>query len=394
MIEASEYGLSRPSFQLDPEIDSQIFVGRHDVKEKLESRLRRAIATGTSMHTIIFGEYGSGKTHTLNYVRRYLIQQKLDVLPIYVGHPRVNEKSTPADLFASIINAISPKFVFDLFAKVFDKLQPNIQKTPNEYERTEIIANFVKNRDLAVIIHKYIVTRPAEDYLVVKWLSGQKLAAKEKASLGVITDNSDQFAAVQTLLTLLRLIYFFEKKYVLVMLDEMESTEQLKPKMQYQFGEFLRPVADEKTGIALTMAFTIKGGIENAIELFQPTSPIGSRIGYPQNYIQLLPFQDNESFELFVSELLSAPGIRNKQSNLKTLISKAADMTDEKVTDRFFPFTDEAIKAIFQNFREASVPREALPREIQKVMTDCLGESMSTNKTIITTEEVLKVLKE
>jgi len=392
-LEPSDYGLLRASFQLDPQIDCGIFVGRHDIRERLEDRLKRAHLTKSSMHSIIWGDYGSGKTHTLNYVQRYLGQLKVDALPIFVRAPRIQEKSTPSDLYASIMESISTSALLDLFAKIYDQ-QSELQKTTDHFQRVAIIDKIVQNKDLSVVIHKYNKSRPQEDYLVVKWLSGQKLSAKERETLGVISDNADQFTASKTILSILQLFSQFEKKFVLLMIDEMESIELVKEKRELEFEKFLRPIADEKQAISLLIAFSHDGTIESGPRIFQPKQALGGRVGYPQNYINLMPFDSPASMECFVAELMNAKGIRDPSVDIDSLIKKGERETDEKLSRAYFPFTDEATALMFQLFQQATTPRLVSPRAILKSMTECLGEAMNQGKLAITTEIVQKVLGE
>jgi hypothetical protein len=388
-MKASDYGLKRPSFQLDPELDAEIFVGREDVKKRLEDRLKRAIATGTSLHTVIYGDYGSGKTHTLNYIYKFLHKQKLDVVPIFVRSPRITTKSNPSDLYSSIIDAISMTEIFDLFVKIYDSVQDKIKDVPDLYRRVDILRSQIGNRDLAFVIHRYVTTRPSEDFLVVKWLSGEKLSAREKATLNVISDNSDPFNAAQTLITLFRLFNKFAGKYVLLMLDEMEALAVLGDRRkQLEFQEFLRMLVDEPKNVGVLIAFTTKLGIEDTPEIFKSTSPVGSRIGYPQNYIWLKEFNELELTKNFVKELIKA--LRDDKTDVEKLVEKYQSMTNETLTVDFYPFTEEAIEVMFEMSQSAQKP--LLPRDIQKVLTDALGDAMIQDKPFIDSETMTRIM--
>lgn len=390
-LQCSDYGLKRPSFQLDPEMDSEIFVGREDVKKRLEDRLKRAIVTGTSLHTFIYGDYGSGKTHTLNYIHRYLNKQKLNVLPILVRQPRITEKSDPSDLYASIVSAVSISELFALFVKVHDSVQNKLKDITDLYRRVEVLREIVEDRDLAFVINDYVTNRPVEDYAVVKWLSGEKLAAKEKATLSVVSDNSDPYVAIQTLLALVRLFNKIGKKYVLLMLDEMESLMILgTEKKQMAFEEFVRILTSEEKGLGVLLACTTKLGLEDAPPMFKTNTAVGTRIGYPQNYIWLKQFEDIDSMKIFAQQLIAA--LRNEKIDVKALVKKYQSKTKEKLTLEYFPFTEEAIEAIHQLSQTSGMIKLLLPRDIQKVMTDSLGDAMIQNKPFIDQDIVSKIM--
>ena len=390
-MKTSDYGLKRPSFQLDPELDAEIFVGREDVKKRLEDRLKRAIATGTSLHTVIYGDYGSGKTHTLNYVYKFLHKQKLDVIPIFVRSPRITTKSDPSDLYTSIINAVSMTEIFDLFVKIYDSVQDKIKDVPDLFRRVDILRSQIGNRDLAFVIYRYVTTRPAEDFIVVKWLSGEKLSAREKATLNVISDNSDPFNAAQTLITLFRLFNKFAGKYVLLMLDEMEALAILGDRRkQLEFQEFLRILVDEPKNVGVLIAFTTKLGIEDAPEIFKSTSPVGSRIGFPQNYIWLQEFNELELTKNFVKELIKA--LRDEKIDAEKLVKKYQSMTTETLTVDFYPFTEEAIEVMFNMSTQSGQVKPLLPRDIQKALTDALGDAMIQDKPFVDSEIMTRIM--
>ena len=390
-MKISDYGLKRPSFQLDPEVDAGIFVGRADVKTRLEDRLKRAIVTGTSLHTVIYGDYGSGKTHSLNYVLKFLGQQKLDVLPIFVRQPRITKKSNPSHLYSSIISAISMSEIFELFVNTFESIQDRMKDITEVYRRVEALRSIVKNRDLAFVIHKYYTTRPVEDYSVVKWLSGEKLTVREKTGLSVVSDNSDPFIAAQTLLTLLKLFNAVAKKYVLLMLDEMEALDILgDARKQMEFEEFLRILVSETRNIGVLVAFTTKMGMEDAPEMFKSTSAVGSRIGYPQNYIWLKEFNEIELTKNFVKELLGS--LRDAKANVESLVKEAQSQTEEKLSAEYFPFTEESIEVMFEMSTHSGMIKPLLPRDIEKTLTDALGDAIIRNKPFVDTEVMSRIM--
>ncbi len=388
-MDHKDYGLSRPSFQLDPELDCMIFAGRGDVKSKLEGRIRRGLATNTSVHTFIYGDYGSGKTHTLHYFHKYVSDQHgVEVLPIFVPQPQVDARSTPSDLFRSIITAISPVEIFELLSKIWDAHQDELQQHTELYKRISVLQKYVQNRDLSYIIYKYIISRPAEDYSVIKWLSGERCTSREKQTLGVISDNSDPNIAIRTLLTLFGLFNKYDKKYMLLLLDELETLRVLSRRKLVDFETFFRQLVSEQHGIATVMAQSVEQTLEDGLEIFLGNSPVGSRIGFPQNYVFLKPFDDPNDVQNFMKELIAQ--LRPTDADVSKLVETAQRETEETVTENLFPFTSEALDLMCQSILEAGP--SLFPRNIQNAATQCLGEAMSKNRRIITTEEVSVVM--
>jgi len=385
-----DYGLSRPSFQLDNQLDCAIFAGRTDVKKKLEGRIRRGLATNTSVHTFIWGDYGSGKTHTLHYFHKYVSERHgVDVLAVFVPQPQVDSRSTPSDLFRAIITAVSPVEIFELFSQIWDTHQDELQQHTELYKRISVLQKYVQNRDLAYIIHKYVISRPAEDYTVIKWLSGERCTSKEKQILGVISDNSDPNIAIRTLLSLCSLFNKYKKKYMLLLLDEVETLDVLSRKKLRDFETFFRQLVSQQHGIATVVAQSVTGAsIEDGLPIFWGGSPVGSRIGYPQNYIYLKPFDDPDDVTKFMKELISQ--LRPADVDSSELAERAKKETEETVQDDHFPFTVEALELMCQSLIEAG--SALYPRNIENAATQCLGEAISKNRKIITTEEVSEVM--
>lgn len=388
-MDHKDYGLSRPSFQLNPELDCKIFAGRKDVKKKLEGRIRRGLATNTSVHTFVYGDYGSGKTHTLHYFHQYVSEQHgVEILPIFVAQPQIDARSTPSHLFRSIITAISPVEIFELFSKIWDAHQNELQQHTELYRRISILQKHTKNRDLSYVIHKYIISRPAENYSVIKWLSGERCTSKEKQTLGVISDNSDPNIAIRTLLSLFQLFNKYENKYILLLLDELEKLDVLSHKKLLDFESFFRQLVSEQHGIATVMAQSAEQSLEDGVEIFLGDTAVGSRIGYPQNYIWLKPFDDPDDATEFMKELIEQ--LRPTDFDISQLIERAKAETEETVQEDFFPFTEEATALLFQALFEAG--SRLFPRNIENAATQCLGEAMSRNKRTITSEEVSEVM--
>lgn len=387
-MDPSVYGLSRQSFQLDPEYDSVIFAGRNDVKKKIQGRIKRGLATNTSVHTFIYGDYGSGKTHTLHFFHKYVeAQHGVDILPVFVAQPQIDARSTPSNLYRSIITAISPSEIFDLFSHIYDSHQDEIQQHPELYRRIAMLQEHVGNRDLTYVIYKYIISRPAEDYTVMKWMSGVKCTQKEKQTLGVISDNSDPSIAIRTLLSIFRLFNRYQKKYILLLIDELETLRVLTTKKQVDFENFFRQLVSEQQGIATILAQAVEQSLEDGLPMFLGHSPVGSRIGYPQNYIWLRPFEDPDDAMNFIKDLLRQ--LRPPDLDLSPLIESAKKETDETITEEYFPFTYEALENLITYLLETG---EIYPRNIQTGATSCLGEIISEGLKIITSKEVDEVM--
>ncbi len=161
------------------------------------------------------------------------------------------------------------------------------------------------------------------------------------------------------------------------------------------FETFFRQLVSEQHGIATVMAQSVElASVEDGIEIFIPTSPVGTRIGYPQNYIYLKPFDSDDQILGFWKELiqmLRPPDFTRAEKS--ELVEKAKAETEETVNEEYLPFTVEAFEIMAQSQLE-HLPRGLYPRDIENCATQCLGEAISKNKRVITTEEVREVVRD
>ncbi|NIO36110.1 hypothetical protein GTO27_00215, partial [Candidatus Bathyarchaeota archaeon] len=147
-------------------------------------------------------------------------------------------------------------------------------------------------------------------------------------------------------------------------------------------------LVSEQHGIATVMAQSVEQTLEDGLEIFLGNSPVGSRIGFPQNYVFLKPFDDPNDVQNFMKELIAQ--LRPTDADVSKLVETAQRETEETVMENLFPFTSEALDLMCQSILEAGP--SLFPRNIQNAATQCLGEAMSKNRRIITTEEVSVVM--
>ncbi len=175
------------------------------------------------------------------------------------------------------------------------------------------------------------------------------------------------------------------------MLDEMEALAVLGDRRkEMEFQEFLRILVDETKNVGVLLALTTKLGLEDAPEMFKSTSPIGSRIGYPQNYIWLKEFNEIELTKNFVKELIKA--LRDDKVDIAKLIKKYQSETTENLSTDFYPFTEEAIEVMFEMSTQSGQVKPLLPRDIQKALTDALGDAMIQNKPFVDSEIMHRIM--
>mgnify|MGYP000032261428 CR=1 FL=1 len=383
-IKPEDYGLDRFDLLLDPAIHATIYAGRKSLIEQLKRRIDRAFMTGSAMHTILWGPYGVGKTHTLYYLVNYIKNRGYQANLFHLTCPSFTKKSV-VELYQAIIMSFGQKFLFRLIEEVWNIVQPTFRELDarTDADKIEIIDKFISHRDFSSVILSYQKPSAQMPYLVWKWLSGEKCSAKEKETLGVITDNSEPANAIHTLLTIIETntkikLQKNDKTMMILMIDELEQLEPLGDAMD--FRELFRRLAEQKRLFVMLLAYTA-GSAEQVPVLNAP--PVRQRLGFPHNYIAVTAFDPGEAKQ-FIAELFSL--LRPKKIDLEKKVEEVSKVTSEKVTSEFYPFTEEAIEALITKITASG---EALsPRTIEMALTMALGDALTQKEIpkVITSE--------
>jgi Cdc6-like AAA superfamily ATPase len=371
-LKSEDYGLDRFDLLLDPALHATIYAGRKDLINRLKRRIDRAYKTGSAMHTLLWGHYGGGKTHTLYYLVNYIKESGYEAHVFHLTCPSFAKKSV-VELYQAIIMSFGQKFVFEIIEDVWSDMQPLFQKmgARTDSDKIEIIDSFVDHRDMSSVILAYQKPSVEMPYLVWKWLSGERCSAKEKQTLGVITDNSAPMNATHTLLSIIKTYSKIkrskkEKTLLMLMIDELE---QLKPLGDASdFIELFRRLAEEKILFVMLLAYTAAAAEEVPV-LNAPA--VRQRFGFPENYIDVTNFTAAEA-KAFISELFAL--LRPKDANIAKMSTEAKKTTDETVSAEFYPFSVEAIEAMITKISASGEP--LCPRTIEMALTMAMGDAL------------------
>jgi hypothetical protein len=112
----AEHFFLRPEFEkfaLEPVANKRILIGEHDRKYRdvaLNGLIEDASA-GEGYKSVIFGDYGRGKTHEANNIQWEVERQKLPIVACYVKCHEYRAKEPFSSIFAPMIMALEPKRV-------------------------------------------------------------------------------------------------------------------------------------------------------------------------------------------------------------------------------------------------------------------------------------------
>lgn len=375
-----DYGLNRFNLELDPISDAHIFAGRGELKKEAEEKIDRSLSTGTALHMMLWGFAGAGKTHTLNYVVWYLKNKGYDANIFYICAPPMTKNSTFVDLYKEIIRQLGQEYLFSLIQAIYDKAYPSLAQLPDLPSRIGKVRDVINDPELASVVVAHVAGGPDRRYDVWKWLCGESCSNQEKRRLNVTTDNSDPSAALRTLIGLIRANLILGGKPLVLLLDELEALGRPSADYAKTFEEAFRRLAEQTKQFVMFGAFTAAAMTE-----IPPitTDFVVGRIG-KNNYKEVRIFDDEASLE-FIEQLLEQ--IR-PETDLSKLVSKAKEKkeTEETISNETFPYTKEAIEMIIANLEVKG------PRDIQKLLTDSLGDAVVNGQLLVTSENVRKIL--
>ena len=135
----NDYNLKRNPFRTTPASNPNeiIWAGFDDVRGKIENRIKRAISIPNSSLVLIWGEYGSGKTHAARFF------QKEDILSRLSGE----EKTLPIPFLLDFPQGKEP--VKELYTQVIDKL--NLKDLRKQFEKFKILIFGIKKEALRLL---------------------------------------------------------------------------------------------------------------------------------------------------------------------------------------------------------------------------------------------------
>jgi len=385
-INPEYYGLDRFDLLLNPIENFKIYAGRKDLIANLEKKIDKSFKTGSAMHTVLWGPYGTGKTHTLYYIANYIERKGYSLKIIHITCPSLEDGSV-IDLYQAIMFGIGKKTLYDIFQKIWNKAYAVFESkgAKTDIEKVEVIHSYVDHRDLAAVI-LYLQKPSTIEHYAWKWATGEKCSAKEKEELGVIKDNSDSKDAIKTLIKLIEIyMQMFEKDgkkgLFILMLDELENLQPLGE--AFDFIELFRRLAECREYFVMLLAYTAAAA--EAVPVLN-VGAVQQRLGYPDNYISIDAF-NQENAKNFISELFRL--LRPRGINLDKKLEEAKKVTNEIVVEKYYPFSEEAIDAIITNMFGKGVT--LCPRTLEMAFTEAIGDALTQDKPpkIISTDILL-----
>ena len=360
----------RNNFEIYADSDSNFYVPRSGVDiDSITKKIQNDLITDRCPKRFVNGTYGSGKTHTLFAVttalKRALSETPYNVEIVYVSAPDFPKNARFLDLYAHILKTIGKPKILALF----QKLVQDFLKQKIGWRRDELAAAIHKelgevNYDLASV---FSITLPDET-LVWRWLLGGTRSSSNLTTLGVSSHlkEADPQMLVKILETISKLFEVYEKKKLIVLLDECERWEDLSNDALDSLNlGFLRLADKSNKHVSVIWSVSIEaGGWETETTVLEKA--VIDRIG-PRNIIEI-PTLDLSDATRFMKDVIQY--VRDPKCNIKSKISE--NPPSENVNASTYPFSEEALEQIL-----ASIPEESqlTPRRLIDALSNAVGNA-------------------
>jgi hypothetical protein len=366
----------RDSFIIDPKInseDAKFYFGHDDTKQNIERKLRHAFV-GNVPKMLLIGQFGSGKTQMLYYIRHLLMDEPpptLKVKPrIVMLNIEMKSKSNHQDFHLLLMEGITKNVVSDWvgsIAKKGLKLEEELKKI---FTDDNVVEALVK------------LTIGGIDYLSWRWLSGQDLSTKELEQLRV-TRNLGQIGAagmVDELVGIGKLAELLGEKIVFLM-DEAERFLNINtPDAINALEDYFRELSENRNA---SVGFFVAGtatGLNDTARFLQSDAVL-TRMGR-NNVVEIKSIPTIDDVKSFITQMLSE--IIDQAQAEKTI-----KKNELGITLATYPFDADSFDLLCEYTSQE--PTKALPRNIIHAINECAITAWDENKRVIDSKIVQTV---
>ena len=366
----------RESFIIDPKInetDARFYFGQDHIKEQITRQLRHSYV-GNVPKLLLVGQYGSGKTQMLFYVRHLLLYQPPPTLKlkphIVMLDIEMKSKSNHKDLHLQLMEGISKGVVSDWVASIAKK-GLNLE---------EELRRMFGDENVVQALVKLIVG--GIDYVAWRWLTGQDLSAKELEQLRV-TRNLGQIGAVgmvNELVGIGRLAELLGEKLVFLM-DEAERFLNVSDSdAENTLEDYFRALSEKRNASVGFLVAATAGGLEDTARFLKSEAVI-TRIGR-QNVVLIPAIPTLDDVKSFVAQMLS-------QLVDQTAAEHTIRENDLEAPLATYPFHADSFDLFCEYASQDNW--KAIPRNIINAINECAIIAWDEQKRIIDSDIVMGI---
>lgn len=366
MLSWEDFDLIDDPFAVTPPKDRIVWADRKEFKEELENSIKRSLLSKSSrIIACIWGVWGAGKTHAMNYFADSAIMEELVTeLGLEIRLPIVIPIIFP---LRDILDTIYLEIIGQIGIERIDEALSEIDKKFPTVRSKEAFLNEVS---------KYVDYRVAKDLVELKgqsplvferYLYGTATSS-ELRSVGVprgIRTGTDKTRAISSILNLLTGTL---TSRIFIWFDDMERIGDAPGKETFEFQYLIRDLLDlVPTNLIIIFNLTM-----------MPGEDVEERLSYLGDAIKY------RISERIVVSAFSKAGFFQY---VKDLLAKYRSKSFEEVKGDFFPFEEKALEKIFSEIKRRTIP--LIPRDVNQAISSTLAIAMinlqPSNPTITST---------
>lgn len=360
----------RDSFTIDPKInpaDARFYFGRAQLDERMRNQIKRAFIDPQIPKLMVWGPYGCGKTQTLYYLAYWLEHDKPASCK---GSPHnvhleieVQSKSTASQWHLQNMEALGMQAVQKWLKDLFDKsssFDTELAKLTTDPNVIQAFSHLRGGGDLG--------------FSAWRWLSGQKLSAKELQEIKVTRNLGevgvgDLVAALQASGNLAAavgscLIFFIDEMEELLNVREGDAAES--------WHQYIRKLADNaNSSVGFIIGF--KADTRDDAPKVLVRGDVFSRIS-ANNYIELETLAAPANVQQFVKEML-AHLVDQPEAEKRIQADSLPSTTDT------YPFTASAFDLMCDYACQDVI--KSTPRNIIRTINECAIAAWDAEKKIV-----------
>jgi len=368
----------RGDFTILPERDGELFFGETVLEEQIRTAIEEQMIRGRPPKSVIFGDYGIGKTHMLFHIKYYLEKSYPNkTCVVYLKLPALDVDSTFQILHQRIMESVGMSVIQDLVKRLSLMLSgPNLMRDLIQFFGDE---NFAKAANSLGSYGNLAIE-------AWRWMCGIELPDASQGNIGVtrnLEQPADYVMVLENVGKLFRESSKEESRTLILLIDECEDLGKIKrPDAVTNWEHALRELS---TNNYIGMIFAL-----STDQTSWSKTPI---LGKDAIYTRIV---ENELGKyLLMPPIGSVENVRKFVEGMLTLIDKkcaAAKIKDNNLSISVdtYPFDADALHAIERFVVET--PKRRRPRYIIAVLNKLGVHAFKNKKFYLTGDETKEVL--
>jgi len=343
------YYLKDNPFTVVPSKTRPIWADRKKFRNDVEEGIKFSLSTTPSqIIACIYGDWGCGKTHAMNYFSNDTI---LGRIAKEVGIPPNRLIMSIPTIFPikDVLNSLYLEIIYRNLIPRLNHVLTFLHKQTTPFEREgqleEKLVSFNINEDLAKVLAQFTIRK--KSMLVRRYLS-MNTSRSDLNSLGVAKGIDTPSEMLNVLADMLKLFTKTVYSRILIWIDDCERIDEVSGRFMFEFQYFLRDALDlVPERLTFMLNFTLYPGEEIPERL----TFLGPAVQHRISKIISVGYFDHEDYLQYIDEILEQSRQRPKA----------------KVLPKYFPFSEKCLDNLFEMLRKSTSNLQ--PRTVNRVLT-------------------------